>query len=373
MAVLEIRQRTGWLFVGRGCGPPRPDLDAGEDARGAAVLQLLGVRRLRRRSSAATTRRQRRQATVAGLLRAAADPPRERGADSSEVGAAAHRPAARDRRGGAGRARCRIAARAAARAAVRRRRSPGHRWSGQPGVPDDDIDKGTDDGLRTDMAVIAPSGRGRPHHPAERAGRRRCSCSSTPMRRPARSSNARAPRASWWATEESRFRLEYVPSSADIKVGDRVVTSGIEGSFRLPRTALVRRRASIDGEYPRGFVIGHIESLETRRRSVRERGRASGRRVHLARIGAGRAERRRGRRDRRGDRRHGAATGAERGAVKAIGAVVAIARGAGAADDARSLHRRIDGGGGSRARRGRVRRADQRSGRRHVRGQSWRG
>ena len=43
-----------------------------------------------------------------------------------------------------------------------------------------------------------------------------------------------------------RLRLDHVPGTADIKVGDRVVTSGIEGI------------------YPKGFVIGQIESIERR-------------------------------------------------------------------------------------------------------------
>ena len=37
--------------------------------------------------------------------------------------------------------------------------------------------------------------------------------------------------------------IDYVPGTADMKVGDRVVTSGI------------------DGIYPKGFVIGQIESI----------------------------------------------------------------------------------------------------------------
>jgi cell shape-determining protein MreC len=54
---------------------------------------------------------------------------------------------------------------------------------------------------------------------------------------------------------KNSYRMEYVPSSADIKIGDRVVTSGIEGIFpQFPR--------QIDGEYPRGFLIGHIESMD---------------------------------------------------------------------------------------------------------------
>jgi rod shape-determining protein MreC len=41
-----------------------------------------------------------------------------------------------------------------------------------------------------------------------------------------------------------RMRLEYVPGTADLRPGDRVVTSGI------------------DGIYPKGFVIGQIESIQ---------------------------------------------------------------------------------------------------------------
>jgi rod shape-determining protein MreC len=37
--------------------------------------------------------------------------------------------------------------------------------------------------------------------------------------------------------------MAYLPGSADVKAGDRVVTSGI------------------DGIYPKGFVIGQIESV----------------------------------------------------------------------------------------------------------------
>ncbi|HEU4689462.1 MAG TPA: rod shape-determining protein MreC, partial [Vicinamibacterales bacterium] len=45
-------------------------------------------------------------------------------------------------------------------------------------------------------------------------------------------------------TGTDRFRLDHVPGAADIQVGDRVVTSGIEGI------------------YPKGFLIGQIESID---------------------------------------------------------------------------------------------------------------
>ncbi len=40
------------------------------------------------------------------------------------------------------------------------------------------------------------------------------------------------------------LRMEFVANLADVKVGDRVVTSGL------------------DGIYPRGFVIGHVEAVK---------------------------------------------------------------------------------------------------------------
>ena len=40
------------------------------------------------------------------------------------------------------------------------------------------------------------------------------------------------------------MRLEYVSGTADVKVGDRIVTSGI------------------DGIYPKGFLIGQIQSVQ---------------------------------------------------------------------------------------------------------------
>jgi rod shape-determining protein MreC len=45
-------------------------------------------------------------------------------------------------------------------------------------------------------------------------------------------------------TGGDRLKMEYVPGTADIRVGDQVVTSGI------------------DGIYPKGFLIGQIESVQ---------------------------------------------------------------------------------------------------------------
>jgi rod shape-determining protein MreC len=106
------------------------------------------------------------------------------------------------------------------------------------------IDKGTSDGLRPDMAVISPAGVvGRIILPTSRAAKIQLLID--------RDAAAGA------VTERSRaqgvvvgtgtsLRFDHVPGTADIKVGDRVVTSGIEGI------------------YPKGFEIGQIESIDRR-------------------------------------------------------------------------------------------------------------
>ena len=104
------------------------------------------------------------------------------------------------------------------------------------------IDKGTADGLRPDMAVIAPAGVvGRIITPSARAAKVQLLID--------RNAGAAA------LVERSRaqgvvegtggnLRMNYVSGTADVKVGDVLVTSGIEGI------------------YPKGFVIGQIESIE---------------------------------------------------------------------------------------------------------------
>jgi rod shape-determining protein MreC len=47
-------------------------------------------------------------------------------------------------------------------------------------------------------------------------------------------------------TGEGDLRLDFVPGTADVEVGDLVVTSGI------------------DGIYPKGFILGQIESVDRR-------------------------------------------------------------------------------------------------------------
>ena len=105
------------------------------------------------------------------------------------------------------------------------------------------IDRGTSDGLRADMAVIAPAGVvGRVILPSARASK----VQLLTDRNAAAGAMVERSRAQGvvMGTGTDRLRMDYVPGASDLKAGDRVVTSGI------------------DGIYPKGFVIGQIESVE---------------------------------------------------------------------------------------------------------------
>lgn len=104
------------------------------------------------------------------------------------------------------------------------------------------IDKGTGDGLRPDMAVIAPAGVvGRIILPSGRASKIQLLID----RNAAVGAIIERTRAQGVVvgTGADQLRMDYVPGSADVKAGDMVVTSGI------------------DGIYPKGFVVGQIESV----------------------------------------------------------------------------------------------------------------
>src|SRR5437870_6648327 len=105
------------------------------------------------------------------------------------------------------------------------------------------IDKGTRDGLRPDMAVIAPAGIvGRIVMPSARAARVQLLID----RNAAAGAIVARSRAQGVVVGEGdeRLRLEYVSEVADVISGDLVITSGIDGIF------------------PKGFVIGRVESVE---------------------------------------------------------------------------------------------------------------
>ncbi len=113
------------------------------------------------------------------------------------------------------------------------------------------IDKGTEDGLQADMAVISAGGVvGRVILPSRRAAQvqllidNNAAVGATIER-----SRAQGVVIGAGAGE---LRMQYVPGTADVNVGDLVVTSGI------------------DGIYPKGFVIGTVEQVDGGRGTYHE-------------------------------------------------------------------------------------------------------
>jgi rod shape-determining protein MreC len=105
------------------------------------------------------------------------------------------------------------------------------------------LDKGTNYGLRTDMAVIANDGVvGRIVVPSGRAAKVQLLID----RNAAAGALVERSRAQGVAkgTGDGRLQLEFVSETADVAVGDLVVTSGIEGIF------------------PKGFTIGRVDVVE---------------------------------------------------------------------------------------------------------------
>jgi rod shape-determining protein MreC len=105
------------------------------------------------------------------------------------------------------------------------------------------IDKGTRDGLRPDMSVIAPAGVvGRIVVPSARAAKVQLLID----RNAAAGAIVERSRAQGVivGSGDERLRMEYVSEVFDVVAGDLVVTSGI------------------DGIYPKGFAIGRVETVE---------------------------------------------------------------------------------------------------------------
>jgi len=108
------------------------------------------------------------------------------------------------------------------------------------------IDKGTQQGLAIDMAVIAPAGVvGRVVMPSSRASKvqllidRNAAAGALVARSRAQGVVV--------GSGETRVRMDYVSTAADVVIGDTVVTSGT------------------DGIYPKGLVIGRIDSIDKTR------------------------------------------------------------------------------------------------------------
>lgn len=105
------------------------------------------------------------------------------------------------------------------------------------------IDKGTRDGIQSDMAVLAPGGVvGRIVVPSLRAAKVQLLID----RNAAAGAVIERSRAQGVVVGggDERLRMEYVSELADVVVGDIVMTSGIDGIF------------------PKGFVIGTVDEVE---------------------------------------------------------------------------------------------------------------
>jgi rod shape-determining protein MreC len=105
------------------------------------------------------------------------------------------------------------------------------------------IDRGTRDGVRSDMSVIAPAGVvGRLVVPSLRSSKVQLLID----RNAAAGAIVERTRAQGVVVGvgDDRLRFEYVSEVSDVVAGDVVVTSGI------------------DGIYPKGFIIGRVETVE---------------------------------------------------------------------------------------------------------------
>ena len=105
------------------------------------------------------------------------------------------------------------------------------------------IDRGTRDGVRADMSVIAPAGVvGRLVVPSLRSAKVQLLID----RNAAAGAIIERTRAQGVVvgSGDDKLRLDYVSEVFDVVAGDVVITSGI------------------DGIYPKGFIIGRIESVE---------------------------------------------------------------------------------------------------------------
>lgn len=106
------------------------------------------------------------------------------------------------------------------------------------------IDKGSSEGLATDMAVISPAGVvGRVILPSRRASKVQLLID----RNAAAGALIERTRVQGVVigAGDGTLSMQYVPGTADVKTGDLVVTSGI------------------DGIYPKGFVIGTVDHTDS--------------------------------------------------------------------------------------------------------------
>lgn len=249
MALLDIRQRTGWLFVGVTVGHIILVSAQVNTARGVSVLESVAFGAFAEIQRAATSGIEAVQGGWRDYL-AVQDVRKDNESlkaemarlqvDLQQVRAEAEKTRSLQRLLDL---QSRTQVRTTAASVIAAGASPDFRTV--------TIDKGSSAGLHPDMAVIAPTGVvGRLILPSARASKVQLLID----RNAAAGAIVERSRAQGIVvgTGTDRLRLDYVPGTADVKVGDRVVTSGIEGIYPA---------AQSEGRYPQGFVIGHIESV----------------------------------------------------------------------------------------------------------------
>lgn len=117
-----------------------------------------------------------------------------------------------------------------------------------PGVRTITINRGSADGVQESMAVVAPGGIvGRVVGPLAAHAARVQFLIDTAAAAGAVVERTRAGGMVVGSNDDPPLRMEFVSNMADVKPGDRVVASGVEGI------------------YPKGFLIGHVESAEQAR------------------------------------------------------------------------------------------------------------
>jgi rod shape-determining protein MreC len=114
-----------------------------------------------------------------------------------------------------------------------------------PGVRTVTIDRGTADGVVADMGVIAPAGLvGRIIGPVARHAARVQLIVDRNAAAGAMTERGRAGGMILGTDDDPPLRMDLVPNLADVKEGDQVVSSGV------------------DGIYPKGFIVGQVETVE---------------------------------------------------------------------------------------------------------------
>jgi rod shape-determining protein MreC len=115
------------------------------------------------------------------------------------------------------------------------------------------IDRGTADGVNRDMAVLAPGGVvGRvinnplPHAAQVQLIIGRNAAVGVMLERAEATAGIAVGGSAVGGSGDPPLRLQYIPNAADVKIGDRVLTSGQ------------------DGVYPRGFAVGTVAAAERR-------------------------------------------------------------------------------------------------------------